>query len=585
MLYLAEVQKKSGGLLGGGKAELKLLACQRSEQNWSAVPGEEVVGCEEANNYNGGALVLVDLTANKQVQRVQEAGRQLVSILQNFSRLQEKFKTQEEEIEQWKQSLTYQSQELNRREMEMEARREQLQQMEDDFEQLEQQRKEVETLRDEASQQRDEFERNRQELEGAWDHLRGEMRRLEERQAEFQQTAFLDDDQARTIHDLLNRLAGSVPPTDAVGEQLNASFEILTHQQTTLNQQWQNLEQQRSTAQQLQSDAERQTQEIQQHWHEWNQAQESLEQGRAELKVQQTSLNVRQEYARMLSVQIHNQEELHQHLYGLADTSDQVKIGQKIDVEALERLSLDELQKVVSDLERDLQKLSQFVESQEEELRYKQQEIDELKTKIQSASEYDRLNLENELADEQDGYQMLNETLVGQRRNLRERDGLLNQHRSVLLRRQGNADPNVQENHIDLGPILSQIEAQRQQQVEELHKLESQIEQMRGAIEQAQGMVNTQATEQENKRNELKQLEQALLDRRSTAAETWGRVNLYQEMLQPIQDNVDGLRQRLEGIAGTMPQFQEAGEHQGRAIDEMRQILANLTSTPELAAS
>jgi chromosome segregation ATPase len=155
----------------------------------------------------------------------------------------------------------------------------------------------------------------------------------------------------------------------------------------------------------------------------------------------------------------------------------------------------------------------------------------------------------------------------------------------VLLRRQGNADPATQENDIDLGPILSQIEAQRQQQVEELQKLESQIEQMRGAIEQAQGMVNTQATEQENKRNELKQLEQALLDRRSAAAETWGRVNLYQEMLQPIQDNVDGLRQRLDGVLGTVTQFQETGEHQGQTIAEMRQILANLTSTPELAAS
>ncbi len=585
MLYLAEVQKKSGGLLGGGKAELKLLACQRSEQSWAAVPSEEVVGCDEANNYNGGALVLVDLTANKQVQRVQEAGRQLVSILQNFSRLQEKFKTQEEEIEQWKQSLTYQSQELNRREMEMETRREQLQQMEDDFEQLEQQRQEFETLRDEVNRQRDEFERNRQELEGAWNHLRGEMGRLEERQAEFQQTAFLDDDQARIIQDLLNRLAGAVPSTDLVRDQLNASVEILMQQQNTLNQQWQNLEQQRSTAQQLQDEADRQTQDIHQRWHEWNQAQESLEQGRAELKVQQTSLNVRQEYARMLGIQIQNQEDLHQQLYGLADSSDKVKIGQKVDVEALEKLPIDELQKVVSDLERDLQKLSQFVESQEEELRYKQQELNDLQAKIQAANEYDRLNLENELADEQDGYQMLNETLVGQRRNLRERDGLLSQHRAVLLRRQGNADPATQENDIDLGPILSQIEAQRQQQVEELQKLESQIEQMRGAIDQAQGMVNTQATEQENKRNELKQLEQALLDRRSAAAETWGRVNLYQEMLQPIQDNVDGLRQRLDGMAGTVTQFQETGEHQGQAIAEMRQILASLTSTPELAAS
>jgi len=45
------------------------------------------------------------------------------------------------------------------------------------------------------------------------------------------------------------------------------------------------------------------------------------------------------------------------------------------------------------------------------------------------------------------------------------------------------------------------------------------------------------------------------------------------------------LRQRLEGIAGSMAQFQAAGDSQGQTIAEMRQILASLTSTPELAAS
>ncbi|UBF26945.1 pilus motility taxis protein HmpF [Kovacikia minuta CCNUW1] len=584
MLYLAEVQKKTGGLLGGGRAELKLLACQRSEQSWSAVPGEELVVCEEANNYNGGALLLVDLTANKQVQRVQEAGRQLVSILQNFSRLQEKFKTQEEEIEQWKQSLTYQSQELNRREMEMEARREQLQQMEEDFEQLEQQRQEIETQREEVTRQRDEFDRNRQELEGAWDHLRGEMRRFEEKQAEFQQSAFLDDEQANAIQELLNRLSGAIPATESVREDLNQSLEILTQQQNSLTQHWQTLEQQRSTTQQMQAEVDQQAQDIHQRWQEWHQAQESLEQARAELKVQQSSLNQKQESAQMLGVQLQNQEDLHQQVYRLADSSEKVAIGQHVDLESLEKIPLDELQKVVQDLERDLQKLSQFVESQEEELQLKQQEIDQIKAKIEAANGLD-LNLENELADEQDGYQMLNETLVGQRRNLRERKNLLNRHQAVLRRRQGHSDGNGQEDEIDLGPILSQIEALRHQQADELHKLESQIEQMRTAIGQAQGLVTSQTAEQENKRNDLKQQEQKLLDRRREVAELWGRVNLYQEMLQPIQDNVDGLRHKLESLAGSMSQVQEAGGEQERAIAEMRQILVNLTNTPELAAS
>ncbi len=585
MLYLAEVQKGKGGLLGGGKAELKLLACQRSEQSWSAVPGDETVMCEEANNYSAGALVLVDLTSNRQVQRIQEAARQLVSILQNFSRLQEKFKTQEEEIEQWKQSLTYQSQELNRREMEMEARREQLQQMEEDFEQLEQQRQEIETLREEVNRQRDEFERNRQELEGAWEHLRGEMRRLEERQAEFQQAAVLDGEKAQAIQELLSRLSNGVPATEPIREELAAALGIVTQQQGLLSQHWHNLEQQRSTAQQMQDEVDRQAQDLHRRWQEWHQAQESLEQARAELKVQQSALSHKQDYVHMLGLQLQNHDDLHQQMYRLADTSENVTIGQQVDMEALEKMSVDDLQKLVQELERDLEKLSKFVESQEEELRFKQQEIEALQVRIQNASDFDRLNLENDLADEQDGYQMLNETLVGQRRNLRERKSLLNRHQAILRRRQGISDGEGQDGGIDLGPILSQIEAQRHQKSEELQKLESQIEQMRGAIDQAQGMVNSQTVEQENKRNELKQIEESLLSRRKEVAEIWGRVNLYQEMLQPVQDRIDELRQKLEGITNLMSQVQGAGEKQRQAIADMRQMILSLTNTPELAAS
>ena len=585
MLYLAEVQKGKGGLLGGGKAELKLLACQRSEQSWSAVPGEEAVICEEANNYSAGALVLVDLTSNRQVQRVQEAARQLVSILQNFSRLQEKFKTQEEEIEQWKQSLTYQSQELNRREMEMEARREQLQQMEEDFEQLEQQRQEIETQREEVNRLREEFNTSRQDLEGAWEHLRGEMRRLEERQAEFQQACVLDETSAQTIQELLNRLTESTPSTDGIQEHLAGSLEIVNQQQALLSQHWQNLDHHRSTAQQMQEEVDRQAQDLHQRWLEWHQAQESLEQARAELKVQQSSLSSKKEYAHMLSLQLQNHEELHQQVYRLADTSENITIGHQVDVDALEKMPLDELQRLVQELERDLEKLSRFVESQEEELRFKQQEIEALQAKIQSASEFDRLNLENELTDEQDGYQMLNETLVGQRRSLRERKSVLGRHQAILRQRQGIVDSASQDVGIDLGPILGQIDGHRHQQSEELQKLESQIAQMQSAIEQAEGMISNQTSDLELKRNGLRQEEETLLGRRREVAELWGRVNLYQEMLQPVQDAVDGLRQRLEGAAGALPQMQESGNHQRQAIAEMRQIIAGLTSTPELAAS
>ncbi len=91
MLYLAEVQKQKGGVFGGGKAELKLLACQRTDQSWSAVPAEEVIPAEEANNLSAGALVIVNLGGNRQVQgEIEPAGGRLVNMLQTFSRLVEK---------------------------------------------------------------------------------------------------------------------------------------------------------------------------------------------------------------------------------------------------------------------------------------------------------------------------------------------------------------------------------------------------------------------------------------------------------------------------------------------------------------
>jgi hypothetical protein len=90
VLYLAEVQKPKSGfnISGRSKAELKLLACQRTEQNWSAIPGEELVAApEEANNYSPGVLVLIDMNANRQIQSpLKEAGKQLVGILRNIKR-------------------------------------------------------------------------------------------------------------------------------------------------------------------------------------------------------------------------------------------------------------------------------------------------------------------------------------------------------------------------------------------------------------------------------------------------------------------------------------------------------------------
>jgi hypothetical protein len=124
MLYLARVHKK--GLFGQG--ELQLLARQAEGGVWTPLRQPEWVTCKEAGPYNIGVLLLVELSEERQVQRVEEAAMKLVEMLHNLSRTHSLVDLSE--IESWRQSLTRQSQELSRREAEVAARQEQLQQWE-----------------------------------------------------------------------------------------------------------------------------------------------------------------------------------------------------------------------------------------------------------------------------------------------------------------------------------------------------------------------------------------------------------------------------------------------------------------------
>jgi chromosome segregation ATPase len=578
VLYLAEVQKQKGGLLGSAKTQLKLLACQRTDQSWSTV-SEEVIAAEEAGKLSDGVLVLVEMNPNRHVQRIQEAGRPLVNILQNFSRQLEKFKVKEEEIDQWKQSLTFQAQELNRREMDMEARLEELQQMEAQQQELKTSREEIEKLQTESLS-------NRQELEGAWNHLRGEQRRFEEYKAEYQHSAVLDKEQSRALNELLAQLSTSIAPTETVREHLNFAFEMLESQQAILNSHRQQLQQQKTAVNQQQEEVERQSQELSERQREWQQAQDSLAQQIAELNVNTATVERKQEYARILKEQLRHQEELHQKLHLFAATIVDVIPTCKVDVAALEKMPLEQLQDMVQDLQQKLNIDSSFVHEQEQELKEKQKNIEELQQKINQAPQPESGFLEAELADEKDLYQMLNETLVGQRRNLLERQYIFKQYQIVLLRRQGKTLVNEQEEtNMDLKSILLEIEIQRQQQSQELENLEREIEQMRANIEQMQEVIAQQRQQQETQRDSLQTLEQNLFLLQTATAESRGRLNLYYEALQPIQDCVDGMRQKLQGIAESLPQVQETGEYQLQAVTQIRQTLLSLISQPQLPTS
>ncbi len=582
MLYLAEVQKqKSGFGLGSGKAELKLLACQRGEQSWTAVPGSETIPADDANNLNAGTLVLVDLSPNKQIKgNIEEAANRLVSILQGFSRGQEKIKTKEEEIEQWMQSLTYQSQELQRREMELQVR-------EEEIAQLESQREEIQGSSEEAQRIRDELQVKQQELDAALEKLQSEKQSMEAQLAESQQSVQLDEGLATHIQELLDYLTQTTPPTASLGEQIAVVLEQISSQQAVLDEHWQRLEQHRSQAQVEEQEAEAKQQQLDRLRQEWEQNQGDLAEAHSQLKLLEKTLSIQHNQGNTLDAQVKNQLLLREQLVQLSEMFEQVAVVQKVDIEALERMPIEELQGLAQNLQQDLDKIFQFVNGQEEELKLQRETIQELEQQLANANDSDRWNIQRNLTDEQEAYQMLDQTLVGQRRNLRERQETLTQHQAVLARRQGHGDATPIKPAQPLDPVLAQIDQQKQTWEEQLAQIKQEIDRTRQSLEEVQGQVSDRATQMDGKRQAIEQLEAQLAQQRSSAAQLRGRITNYEEMLQPMQDKLNELKAKLEEVSTLLTQVQETEGHQQQAVSQMRDLLMGLinSQSAELAAS
>ena len=576
MLYLAEVQKRPTGFgLGGGKTDLKLLACQRSENNWLAVPGEEVIPADEAKEFSPGALVLVDLDNNKQVLQIQDAGRQLVKILQNFSRFQEKSKIQWEEIEQWKASLTFQAQELNRREVELQAKEEQVENLQTDINKLEHERQEISQAQQEFQQLQKQIERNREELETAGLELQRQKQELEQHQGELGKSAVLNQDQYQYIQDLLSWLTEAVTPADFLGEKLTQSLEIVNNEKESLEQrrkEWENTGNTNSNAQQEESKSL--ASNVQSKWLEWQQAQESLVLKTAELRVQEALLASKQEYSQVLNGQIGMQTQLYEQLSHLMALEGNATT-QKVNVEALEKMPLHELEELVQNLRQDLHRDMSFVKDQEEELALQLQEMDALQRRIDNASEYDRINWDSELSDEKDRYRILNESLVGSQRNLKEREEILSQHQAVLWSRLDNSSHREESNQIYLAPMLLQVKTHRQELREELQKLEVEIQQIQTEIRQKEEMISGQAQQQAVKKNEIKKLELSLREKQEVNTQVGDGV-VYQEVMLPLEGHLEQLRQQLQELISGVIQVQGIGEQ----VIQLRQVIQSILVQP-----
>ncbi|KPQ35947.1 MAG: hypothetical protein HLUCCA11_08610 [Phormidesmis priestleyi Ana] len=580
MLYLAETQRKNG-FIGNGKAEFKLLACQRSEHDWSAVPGDESVAAPDDATYGADTLVMIELNSSRQVQRHQEAGRTLVNILQNFSGLSKKFKAQGEEIEQWKESLTYQSQALNRREMEIETRQEQIEQAEADLAQVEEKQQQLEQQQAEVEVLREELSRRNAELEGAWAHLNGEIQRFEEQQSDANASGGLNEEQIHQMRSAIARLGNATTTAATASDELTAAFEMIAYYQSELAENQQILEQKRTDVHAGQEALQVQTEALSEARRSLSEAEALLLTTQANIHQQQALLGAKQDQNQLLTEQLKNQSTLHQQIYKLLNATDKVRLSKKVDVAELEALSIDKLQELVLKLKKDLDKMSQFVHDQEEELKLKQEDIDALQEKIEGANEYDRLQLETEIAEEKDCHVMLNRTLVGQRRNLIEREEVLEQHEAVLLRRQGLANEGIGTT-AELEPFLNEIDEMRTRLGEQIQQVEAESAQIQNEVDALKQNRQQYQELVDAHRQAVEAAAEGCNQQQISISQDQGQITLYESLLPSIEERLGGLFLKLEAISQVITQIQ-AVEDQQRSVEAEAQQLLNALGMTEPA--
>lgn len=175
MLHLARIHRKA--FLG--RAELHLLARQRSEYNWDIIADRETTVAADVGSLSEGTLILTDVSDSNQVDNIREATEWVLDMIEQYltlgmtpAHLQEEM----ERAEQWRQSLTLQNQEVARRALETEARRDQIQELEENLkqekenlsqerQQLEQKALEIEARCTQVQQQEAELKQARIQLE------------------------------------------------------------------------------------------------------------------------------------------------------------------------------------------------------------------------------------------------------------------------------------------------------------------------------------------------------------------------------------------------------------------------------------
>lgn len=514
MQYLAELKKTQAML--GWNVEVRLLARNVSDNSWQPVSGDETLKIDQnlARELKDGQLVLADISASKNVQTLQEASKRLILLLQNFSRLEQKYKQGEEDIEQWKQSLNYQTQELHRREVELE----------------------------EKQQQFEDLEARRYELEGFEERLGKLQAELAAEQEKLSnQAVAMNVEEAQYLLSLSQQIASSNGNQNQSGD----ISELVNQGQEVLNGFSQLVTSQRQSAEQEQVESDRIAEAALSQKQEWLNCYGDRLNAELAMGQNQTALSLYEECAQGLNLQIADLDQLSQQmnevLVGLGGV---IEVLAPAEVNRLEAMPIAELEAALQDWEHDFERAAVFVAAQEDELAAIEGEIADLQSQINRANDFERIQLESDKDFKEEQYKFLADTLSGQRENLRDRQVTLEHQRAIYERRQGIINPDNLT--LSLKPILAQLESLKAKLQADLSEVRQQIEQIRGNLSQSQELVAQKSVYLGSQQHQLDDLEQQLREKSHIASYLWGALSQQDQVLQPIQNVLDGLRQHLD---------------------------------------
>ena len=584
MLYLAAVDKGSFR-----KTTIQLLAKQISDRSWVAV-SDEVLPIEDSAKFSSGMLILAEINANHQVMKLREASREIVGTLQAFSRILEKSQGQEEEIEQWKQSLTFQSQELNRREVELETREEQLQQLDEqyqsyqtDLDSLQAQRVEIETQEKALSEQQQAMGEQRRQLNEKLADLQQRQQQLQTLESEA--ASRLDSTEAEQLQTLSQTVCQSLNVDGGNAAQALQQLKV------EVSQRLQTIESSAATLQSEHQQHASQQGKLNSSLTEWTQShqrflhlQQTIAETRTEIGVLEAAIASEEERLSSLSDRLRKQEEAVNNGRQLLATRGDVIIAEGFDgAGSAPKLSPEELEAKVASLRRDYEQHAQLVEQQASELQQNHHKVDELQKRLETASDADRFDIEMDIDYAKSACSTLEVSLAPQQRALEKKQRELTEQEGLLKRLRGeDSGPSIPK--VDLGPLLLQLDSQRQWIETERQTLTNSLDDKRTLLQQQQGTVAEQQQQSDTLKQQLETGQADLWQQCQAVAEALGRSSTQQAHMQEVKELLTQLQTLMGSVEEGVCQYSQATTTAHQNMEALQSAISALVSASSVPA-